>query len=200
MEKAVYVKTYSPPDVNRKEILHYLGRGQITKELESLIDECLLEVWDKLSYRVCYTVLPISLCDDAVCFGEVKAESKDLLKNLCGCDFAVIFASTVGIEIDRLIKRYAVISPAKSVIFQAIGAERVEALCDEFCRELEAEFGKLRPRFSPGYGDFSLSFQREIFKLLEPDKRIGISLGENLLMMPSKSVTAVVGLVKRNLL
>ena len=195
MESSVYVKTYSALAVNRNEILRYLGKGSVTPQLETLIDECLSEVWDKLSYRVCYRILPVFVCDGAVRFGDAAAESADLLKNLEGCSSSVIFASTVGIEIDRLIKKYGIISPSKSVIFQAIGAERAEALCDEFCRDIGVEFGSIKPRFSPGYGDFSLEFQREIFRILAPDKRIGISLGENLLMVPSKSVTAVVGII-----
>ena len=51
----------------------------------------------------------------------------------------------------------------------------------------------LRPRFSPGYGDFPLSAQKEILDGLEAGKRIGITLTEGYLMMPSKSVTAVIG-------
>ncbi|MBE7015774.1 MAG: Vitamin B12 dependent methionine synthase activation subunit [Ruminococcaceae bacterium] len=196
MENTVYVRTYSPPEVNKAEILRYLGKGSITHELDELINECITEAGERLSYRVCYGVFSVKHQENEICFDGVKVESRDLLKNLDGSSCAVIFAATVGIEIDRLIKRYAVISPSKSVIFQAIGAERVEALCDEFCKDVADEFGMTKPRFSPGYGDFPLEFQREIFKLLEPEKLIGVSLGGNLLMVPSKSVTAVVGIVK----
>ena len=45
----------------------------------------------------------------------------------------------------------------------------------------------LRPRFSPGYGDFALEYQKDIFRMLECEKRIGITLTEGNLMMPSKS-------------
>ena len=51
-------------------------------------------------------------------------------------------------------------STAKALLFQAIGAERIESLCKEFCKEMGlAAKGKgyvVRPRFSPGYGDFPL--------------------------------------------
>ena len=78
---------------------------------------------------------------------------------------------------------------------QALGAERIEALCDAFCDSLISEKGVLlRPRFSPGYGDLPLEVQKDIFSLLECHKRIGVSLNESLLMSPSKSVTAFVGL------
>jgi hypothetical protein len=54
----------------------------------------------------------------------------------------------------------------------------------------------MRPRFSPGYGDFDLSVQTNICDVLKTGKTIGVTLTDSLLMMPSKSVTAVVGLFR----
>jgi hypothetical protein len=84
-------------------------------------------------------------------------------------------------------------------MLQALGSERVEALCDEFCRLMAIESKReLRPRFSPGYGDLPLELQRDIFRLLEPSRRIGVVLNDSLLMSPSKSVTAIIGIEKDN--
>ena len=81
---------------------------------------------------------------------------------------------------------------------QAIGAERIEALCDSLCEELKSSLkteGKTsKPRFSPGYGDLPLSFQKDVFRVLEPEKRIGLTLNASLLMSPTKSVTAIIGI------
>ena len=81
------------------------------------------------------------------------------------------------------------------------GLERIEALCDEFCRDMERELALLgfctTKRFSPGYSDLPLEIQRDIFRVLGCEKRIGLMLNESLLMSPSKSVTAIVGI--RNL-
>lgn len=52
----------------------------------------------------------------------------------------------------------------------------------------------LRPRFSPGYGDFRLSCQQFFFDALEISKRIGVYLTESFLMVPFKSITAVIGI------
>ena len=54
---------------------------------------------------------------------------------------------------------------------------------------------KLRPRYSPGYGDLSLEVQSEVLKVLNADKILGIKLGANLLMTPKKSITAVQGVI-----
>lgn len=193
MENAVYVKTYSSPPIDVKEIMRYAKIGVATPDMDALILECLSELENKLSYKVCFKKVPVSVTETGVDFGCAFAQSEDLARNLCGAKYAILFVATIGIEIDRLIRKYSVLSPAKGVIFQAIGAERCESLCDVFSKEITESMGFLRPRFSPGYGDFLLEFQREIFKMLEPAGKIGVTLGENLLMSPSKSVTAILG-------
>ena len=74
----------------------------------------------------------------------------------------------------------------------------MEEYCDQVCQDLKARYEKeglyLRPRFSPGYGDFPLNCQPQILHGLEAGKRVGITLTEGFLMMPTKSVTAVMGL------
>ena len=109
----------------------------------------------------------------------------------------MIFAATIGVEIDRLIAKYSRLSPAKAFCCQAIGAERVEELCESVNEKLGAGGEMLKPRFSPGYGDLPLETQKMIFSLLDCPKRIGVSLGDSLLMSPSKSVTAFAGITKR---
>ena len=130
---------------------------------------------------VCTGVRSVSVSETAVKFPFATVKSKDLAKNLGGCKKAVVFCATVGLGIDRLITKYGTVSPVKSLIFEGIGAERIEALCDAFCRE----FKGARPRFSPGYGDLDIGFQSAIFKVLQCDKKIGVTLNESLLMSPS---------------
>ena len=52
----------------------------------------------------------------------------------------------------------------------------------------------IRPRFSAGYGDLDVSFQKEIFGVLDCHKKIGLTLNDSMLMSPTKSVTAIVGI------
>lgn len=191
MPDGVFVKTYvGLPPFDEREILRYAGvRGEADGNVLALLGECLRECEGAFSFRACYLEVPVT--------AELLGESKGLKKNLCGCERATLFAATVGLGIDRLIAKYANVSPAKALLFQAIGAERIEALCDRLCGELAAEKAKAglypRPRFSPGYGDFPLERQREFFGLLDCPRKIGLTLTDSLLMSPTKSVTAVVG-------
>ncbi len=185
----IYTKTFDAPPFDRKEILRYAGAKENTPEIAELIESCIDEAKDKLTYKVCYGHFLISF---------MKIKSEKLIENLSGCDSFVLFAATVGIELDRLISRYGRISPSRALIFQAIGAERIESLCDEFTRSIQEEFGPTIPRFSPGYGDFALEAQKDLFRVLEPSKRIGLTLNESMLMTPTKSVTAIIGVTDSN--
>lgn len=194
----IHRKVYDAPPVNLREILRYAGAGEDCGELSGLIRECMDEVSNRLTYKVCWRDFPVMDEGGTLDIGFLKTESKDLKKNLSGCERVILFAATVGMEIDRLIIRYGRISPVKALLFQAIGAERIESLTECFACDVAQqamEQGKhARIRFSPGYGDFPLSVQKQIFDVLECQKQIGLTLNASLLMSPSKSVTALIGI------
>ena len=188
------------PPIDRREWFRYMGVKVASDELNAMAEDCARESEHCFVGRVCYCEVPVRHTKVGVdlSFGEI--ESQSLSKRLLECDRAVIFAATVGLGIDRLIAKYSRISPAKAVCLQALGTERIEALCDAFCDEMQRRAEKTGdttvPRFSAGYGDLSISLQRDLFRVLDCSRRIGISLGESLLMSPSKSVTAIVGIRK----
>lgn len=190
MRKAVLIETYrSLPDYDRREILRYAGaRGEESGNLQTLLDECLAECEGIFTPRVCYTTVTRAE------FFEIFPPSESAKAWTENCDKIAVFAATVGLGIDRLINRYASVSAAKALLFQAIGAERIEALCDKFCAEYGDGAARAQRRFSPGYGDFPLTAQRETFALLNPPKHIGVTLTDSLLMSPTKSVTAAFGI------
>ena len=194
----VRIKIYDAPEINVKEILRYAGARGEMPELKPLISECLAEAKDKLTYKVCYRQLSVIDNGDFLDLSFATTASNDLRKNLRGCESVVLFGATIGLGIDRLIAKYSSVSPVKALLFQAICAERIESLCDTFNSEIKAEHmavGKAtRPRFSPGYGDFPIEMQRKIFDALDCAKNIGLTLNGSMLMSPSKSVTAIIGI------
>lgn len=195
MNTTVMIKTFAPPPFDEREIWRYAACKEHSDEVAALLRACLDEAESKLNYAVCYRILPLKIDGDICDFGVFSVCSTDLCARLAGCDRAVVFAATVGVGIDRLIARYGRLSPTKALLFQAIGTERAEALCDAFCADLAGEYGgRLRARFSPGYGDLPLSIQRDVFAMLNCEKHIGLTLNESLLMSPSKSVTAFIGI------
>lgn len=195
MHSVILSKTYNESHFCEKEILRYAGCKEANIETEALVKSCINEIKNKLIYKVCYCQFDVRICDDVCDFGTFTLKSKNLASNLKGSESVILFAATVGVEIDRLIAKYGRISPSKALIFQAIGAERIEALCDKFCIDISNEYNiSTKARFSAGYGDLPLSSQKDIFAVLLPEKHIGLTLNDSLLMSPSKSVTAIVGL------
>ena len=195
MSGPIITKFCGAPPRREWEIRRYAGYRTETPETETLRDTCWSEAAPQLQYRVCYRVCTVSVTGDLCDFGAFQFQSEKLANNLRGCKRAVVFAATVGIGLDRLIAKYGRLSPSKALMLQAIGAERIEALCDAFCAELAAELHcKFRPRFSPGYGDFPITAQKELFAVLDCTRQIGVTLNDSLLMSPTKSVTAIVGI------
>ena len=182
------------PPLNEREALRYAGAKEATPEVLELLKECAQRCQWLLAPRVCYARYHIKRTPNGLDLGFAQTDSAALMRNLNGCDEIIVFAATLGLELDRQIARYAHLSPARSMMLQAIGTERIESLCDAFENDLISQGLGLRPRFSPGYGDLPLEMQRELIAALDCAKTVGISLNESLMMSPSKSVTAIIGL------
>ncbi len=175
-----------PPD---GETVLRFARGGHSPQVDALLTEAIAQGTAALEPRLCFLELSLAFEGEGVRLGDLAVPGRDLAAHLAGCRRAVLFAATVGAGADRLIARAERISPARALLLDAFFSERTEALCDAFT----ARYNDPHRRFSPGYGDLPLSFQREVFRLLDCPRRIGLTLGETLLMMPTKSVTAIVG-------
>lgn len=184
--------------MNKKEILRYLGAQEDTKELDESIIRAQRELEAAAQLRTTSRLFPIDIEADSVTINHTEICSRDLCRHLQGCKEAFLFAMTLGPEIDRLIRRYSISELSFVPVLQACAAAYTEECADQAQKELEqlaAERGLyLRPRYSPGYGDFSLQYQHFLFSVLELPKKIGVSLTDSCLMVPFKSITAVIGL------
>lgn len=191
-------------EISRKEILRYLGYGnkECDEAVNALIEESLTELLAAASPKSISRTYPLTLLpDNELDFSVFRTKSRNLSKNLADCEEVILFAATLGTGVDVLLRKYNKLLVSKAVIMQAAATAVIEEYCDEENRKLKQEYEAqnlyLRPRFSPGYGDFPLECQKNITAVLETPKRVGIMLTESLLMTPSKSVTAVMGVSKK---
>lgn len=191
--------------IEQREILRYLGyRGQDADEaVLALIAECRNAMAEVMSPKLVYRRYPLSVGENGnMEAGGLQFQSRNLAKNLLGCEEVILFAATLGSGVDRLMNRYSRLAISQAAVLQAVGAAAIEAYCNQFqeqlARELEAEGKYLRPRFSPGYGDLPLTIQKRFLEVLEASKRIGIYLSEGDIMLPEKSVTAMIGVSREN--
>jgi hypothetical protein len=102
-------------------------------------------------------------------------------------------AATIGAELDRAIARVQVASVYDAVVLDAVADAAIERLCD--FAQARAGLGSAA-RFSPGYGDLPLSIQPEFLTVVNA-RMIGLTCTDANILLPRKSVTAVVGLAAR---
>jgi hypothetical protein len=123
-----------------------------------------------------------------------------IIKHLAGCEKVACIAVTVGENIENEVTRkFDAGNYVSSVLLDAAATAAVEQAADELekaiARVVSKESLKMRWRFSPGYGDWQLENQKSFFYVTGAPE-IGMSLTESLMLVPRKSVTAIIGLEK----
>ena len=181
--------------VDRAEFLRYLGwRGQAT-------DEALLQKLDEAARRCLEIAQPRSIVrrfplGGDLCLGGTGfvLEGRDVRAHLAGCREVYLFAATIGIAAERELARLSARGAYEALLFDTACSCAIESYCDEECGKLaRAENAALTPRFSCGYGDYPLSHQPEILRLLDAQRSIGLHVSSGGIMVPRKSVTAIMG-------
>ena len=176
-------------DVTMKEVCAYMRMGGRRPDgaLAARVDELVPEVRKALRPAHVWRRVGIS---------DVPCPSSTLLRHLAGCVSAFLVCGTLGAGVDALQRRLSAVSGADALIVQAIGAAFMERWMDETESRIQAELApgeEMVRRYSPGYGDWPLEAQRGLLALLDTSRAIGVSLTDSMLMVPSKSVSAVIG-------
>lgn len=178
-------------------MLLYLGYrgGGIPDTVEADIARCGSLLLQTARPRLVWRRFPLT--PDGLPVGtEFRPQGEDVKTLLAGCEAVVFFAATLGAEAEALLRRAQVTDMSDAVILDACGSAAIENVCDNFCADLAAEEAPLFPtdRFSPGYGDLPFAQQPDFCRLLDVGRRIGVTLSPSGLMLPQKSVTALIGL------
>ena len=194
----------------KKEILRYLGyksdkMGEVDPLIDSYIEDAVKLLRENCRPRHLWKRLPLKIDNGrSICFddGAMRVESEKLAYNLRDCSEAAVMAATLGVEADILITKYSRRNISRGVIVEAAATALIEEYCDmvqqSIADELMKEGRYLRPRFSPGYGDFGISHQKDVMAILECPKRMGLTMTDGFMLTPTKSVTAVIGITEKN--
>lgn len=187
--------------MREREIFRYLGYGKNLPDesVLALVRHCMEEVERIAQPRHIARRFALQFLEDgSIEAAGIRMRSRGLARNLRGCDEVILFAATLGHSVDRLMERYQRLHIAKAAVLQATAAEAIESYCNQCQERIGEEAAKeglyVRPRFSPGYGDLSLSIQPDFLRALNTQKTIGLMLSEGGVMLPEKSVTAIMGL------
>jgi len=181
-----------------RETLHFLGwRGTpVDERTLSGIREMTDLALRALEPRVVY--IKRRILPDGMLEGTTLTPAGSAVKAmLSSCDEAVLIAGTMGAQSERLLLRMQAQDAAKAVLLDAVLSAGIEALMDaqeDALRSQVEESGRyLTDRFSPGYGDMPMAQTREICAVLDAQRRIGLTVSKSGIMIPRKSVTAIMG-------
>ena len=177
----------------KENALKYLGYldNQVDSNTEILLNECLKEleqVTPKFMYQI-YTLTHHPLTIKEL---NLTINYPDLIDLFDSCDRIVIIACTLGIELDKLLRYYAMIDMTKMTVMDALASSYIEIKCDEY--EAKQNFGKRTFRFCPGYGNVPLELNKNLANALNCSKHIGLTVQESNLLLPQKSMIGLIGL------
>ena len=181
---------------HQAEALRYMRTPATDKATANLLDLVYLKLRNEVQARSVIRRFGCTVQEDGVLLDcGVKLNSKALAKHLHGCREVLLMAATLGSRVDVAIRRLTLGSVTEGAAAQAVAASVIEGYCDEVQAEYATELHQ-KPRFSPGYGDWPLEEQKKLFSLLNCSKQIGLTLTDGLMMVPTKSVTAIIGLTE----
>lgn len=182
--------------MNKAEILRYLRTSSKVDDqrLLDLIDQCCEEVNNCVNPKTLHRIFDCKVTEDCLIIGTYEFKSTRLAENLKDCNRVCIFGATLGTECDRLLRTYSSTDIARAMVLQGCLASKIEEICDSLEDNLKAQGFKLRQRYSPGYFDLDISENRKIFEIIDLTKRIGLTLTDTCQMVPTKSVTAFIGI------
>ena len=190
-------------DINKEEVLRYLGyKGQdIDENLTNTIEECREEIKKVITPRVVYSYKNIKSSDDGVevITTNLILKGNDIKEHLKNSTECVLMAVTLGNEVEKRTRLYEKTNLTKALILDACATTAVEEVCDiveNSVKEKAILSGmNITFRYSPGYGDLPLDVQNSFLRALDAQKKIGLTVSENNLLFPRKSVTAIIGIV-----
>ncbi len=184
--------------IDVSEALRYLGATKADGETMQAVEQAAAELEARLVPRYVYKISHAEQTENGVHLPEagLLLPGKLAQNMLQACNRAVLLCCTLGAEFDRMLCMAQARDMAKAAILNACGSAYVEAGCEEAEKEIAARYPDmyLTDRFSPGYGDLPLSVQPDFLAAVDAGKRLGVVVTDTCLMLPAKSVTAIIGL------
>ena len=153
--------------------------------------ECLEALLSAADIAFCATRVAVSIADGGASLGEIYVQSDALARVLSGCSYAYLLVATLGFGVDRINMCRG--SAYSEFLADALADCLIEAAANEACLRLGCK-EILTNRFSPGYSDLDLEVGKDIVSTTGADKLLGVRFTESGLMVPKKTVSAVVGI------
>ena len=191
--KQIYYVDREDLTLSETELSARLGipAGQSLSQSESSHSEIKRTMTPMYAYRR----VRVERSGDIVILDDIKVCSSALARVLKGCTEAIILLCTLGAGVDRLLTRKAMGSVYEEHLADSYASAYADALGDYAIDKITA--GEAHTAlFGVGYADFNIEYQRQILGYDGLGISLGVSLTESCLMLPTKSICAVVGVKK----
>lgn len=199
-------------NIDKGEVLRYLQykNQHIEDNLNNIIDSCIYftkQVTNpRYTYKICSIDKKKTKENGNIVYLKnegVEFESKDIYDLLIDCDECILMSATLGIEIEREIRKLTYTELTKGVIVDACATTAIEEVCDiiqdNIAKGLVNKRKNITMRYSPGYGDLSIEKNKDILNILNSHNRIGLTVSDSGIMIPRKSVVAIIGVSNKEI-
>ncbi|MDE6707257.1 MAG: methionine synthase [Oscillospiraceae bacterium] len=177
--------------VDRTQAFRYMGfHGEPDEKFNKLADTCEQKLLSAVKPRYCWQLFQKQ---------DIKflLLGQDIQKHLEYCEQVILFCATLSQSTDTCIRLVQTNDVLAGMMIDAMASAFTEQFCDSVESEIlnhNFQHKYATWRFSAGYGDMPLSIQDDFLKLLHAQKRVGVCVTDSGLMIPRKSVTAIIGL------
>lgn len=184
--------------ISKSEAARYMGiKGEPDAAVAALLDKAELKIRSRLAPKYVYRETELRFENGGVRLACMDKPfiGADIMNHLTGCTKAVILAATLTAEADKLIRQAQFSDMAEALAADCLCSAAIEQVCDRAEEEIFAQlkYPYRTWRFSPGYGDLPIEFQKELLAALNAQRRIGLTVTESCVLIPAKSVTAIIG-------
>lgn len=185
--------------INPWEVLRYLGGSgkSAPEELLDTVRDCGREIQAVARPRAVWRRFPLE-AETTLSGTSLTLTGEDIRTHLAGCEACILMAATLGADVERLLMHTQVSDMARALILDSCASAAVENICNnleaDLRRQVEAQGRFLTDRYSPGYGDLPIALQGAFCALLNTQRQIGLTVSGSNLLIPRKSVTAVLGI------
>lgn len=181
------MKLEKPLSIDRKQWLQRLGvKADPRGELEQSLVLCERELLAAANPQGIYRILAPE---------ELELPGTAIRKHLAGCFETALMAVTLGPAVDRLIRTSQIRDMASAVLLDCGASVLIEQISDVMEEEMKRRIeGFMTGRYSPGYGDLPIETQDLLIRILDAPRKMGLTVNSSHILIPRKSITAVLGI------
>ena len=195
---------FEPTDKHITDALRYMRVPPAVRDEELLrtVREVFMKLEGYITPRIVWGRFHVIHFDGGLELEGAYICSNDIARLTARSDECILLAATLGHEVDRQITLAQNRNMLDGIAIDACASVRIDAYIDQFMRSEifpglhEGEH--MTSRFSPGYGDLSMNVTEDVIAILNATKKIGLSVTRSIMMVPVKSVTAIIGIIKES--